>query len=53
MSKCWGSPWAGMKYFDRFVESYQFWRLIKNTVYLHVYELVATDSAREIPGTSS
>ncbi|WUJ69046.1 ABC transporter permease subunit [Kribbella soli] len=38
----WGSPWAGMKYFDRFVESYQFWRLIKNTVYLHVYELVAT-----------
>ncbi|WP_327634148.1 ABC transporter permease subunit [Kribbella sp. NBC_00482] len=42
VSGIWGSPWAGMKYFDRFVESYQFWRLIKNTVYLHVYELVAT-----------
>jgi putative aldouronate transport system permease protein len=42
VSGIWGSPWAGMKYFERFVESYQFWRLIKNTVYLHVYELVAT-----------
>ncbi|MFI5692586.1 ABC transporter permease [Kribbella sp. NPDC051586] len=42
VSGIWGSPWVGMKYFDRFVDSYQFWRLIKNTVYLHVYELVAT-----------
>ena len=42
VSGIWGSPWVGLKYFDRFVESYQFWRLIKNTVYLHVYELVAT-----------
>src|SRR5919197_748278 len=33
VSGIWGSPWVGMKYFDRFVESYQFWRLIKNTVY--------------------
>jgi putative aldouronate transport system permease protein len=42
VSGIWGSPWAGFKYFDRFIESYQFWKLIKNTVYLHVYELVAT-----------
>src|SRR5215216_5569171 len=42
VSGIWGSPWAGMKYFERFVESYQFWKLIKNTIYLHVYELVAT-----------
>ena len=42
VSGIWGSPWAGFKYFDRFIESYQFWRLIRNTVYLHVYELVAT-----------
>jgi multiple sugar transport system permease protein/putative aldouronate transport system permease protein len=42
VSGIWGSPWAGFKHFDRFVESYQFWRLIRNTVYLHVYELVAT-----------
>lgn len=37
-----GSPWVGFKHFDRFVNSYLFWRLIKNTVFLHVYELVAT-----------
>ncbi len=37
-----GSPWVGFKHFERFVESYQFWNLIRNTVYLHVYELVAT-----------
>lgn len=37
-----GSPWVGMKHFHRFVESYQFWQLIRNTVILHVYELVAT-----------
>ncbi|GAB2640355.1 ABC transporter permease [Kribbella swartbergensis] len=42
VSGIWGSPWAGFKYFDRFIESYQFWKLIRNTVYLHVYELVAT-----------
>lgn len=38
----WGSEWVGLKHFQRFVESYQFWRLLRNTVVLHVYELVAT-----------
>jgi multiple sugar transport system permease protein/putative aldouronate transport system permease protein len=37
-----GSRWVGFKHFERFVESYQFWRLIKNTLILHMYELVAT-----------
>jgi len=37
-----GSRWVGLKHFERFVESYQFWRLIKNTLILHVYELLAT-----------
>ena len=37
-----GSRWVGFKHFERFVESYQFWRLIKNTLILHVYELLAT-----------
>jgi len=27
-----GSRWVGLKHFERFVESYQFWRLIKNTL---------------------
>jgi multiple sugar transport system permease protein/putative aldouronate transport system permease protein len=37
-----GSPWAGLKYFQRFVESYQFWPVLKNTIVLNVYELLAT-----------
>ncbi|MEV0797594.1 ABC transporter permease subunit [Kribbella sp. NPDC050281] len=37
-----GSPWAGLKYFQRFVESYQFWPVVKNTIVLNIYELVAT-----------
>jgi putative aldouronate transport system permease protein len=35
-----GSPWVGMQHFERFVNSYQFWPLIENTVVLHVYELI-------------
>src|SRR5689334_6272085 len=42
VSGIWGSPWVGLKHFERFVDSYQFWRLIRNTVFLHVYELLAT-----------
>jgi len=38
----WGSPWVGFKHFERFMESYLFLRLLRNTVVLHVYELVAT-----------
>jgi ABC-type polysaccharide transport system permease subunit len=37
-----GSPWAGLKYFQRFVESYQFWPIVKNTLVLNLYELLAT-----------
>ncbi|MBB5835790.1 ABC transporter permease [Kribbella italica] len=36
-----GSPWVGWKYFETFVNSYQFWPLIKNTLILNVYELLA------------
>ncbi|WP_213585025.1 sugar ABC transporter permease [Paenibacillus sp. J2TS4] len=36
----WGSPWVGLKHFERFFESYYFWRLIKNTLLIGVYELV-------------
>ncbi|KIL40692.1 sugar ABC transporter permease [Gordoniibacillus kamchatkensis] len=34
-----GSPWVGMKHFDRFFQSYFFWRLIKNTLGIGVYQL--------------
>lgn len=36
-----GSPWVGLKYFDRFVHSYNFWPILKNTLVLNVYQLAA------------
>jgi len=36
-----GSPWVGLKYFIRFVGLYNFWPLIRNTLWLSVYSLVA------------
>lgn len=38
----WNSPWVGMENFDRFFHSYLFWRVIRNTLLLHGYELLAT-----------
>ncbi|WP_238178121.1 ABC transporter permease [Paenibacillus contaminans] len=35
----WGSPWVGFKHFERFFESYFFWRLIRNTLGISLYEL--------------
>ncbi|MFD1414385.1 ABC transporter permease [Oceanobacillus jeddahense] len=35
-----GSPWAGFEHFQRFFDSYYFWRLIKNTVILSLYQLI-------------
>lgn len=37
-----GSPWVGLEHFERFLDSYLFWPIIKNTVILHTYELIAT-----------
>jgi putative aldouronate transport system permease protein len=36
----WGSPWVGMKHFERFFNSYYFWDLLKNTLGISVYSLV-------------
>jgi putative aldouronate transport system permease protein len=36
----WGSPWVGFKHFQRFFDSYFFWRLIKNTLGISLYQLV-------------
>jgi putative aldouronate transport system permease protein len=35
----WGSNWVGFLHFERFFDSYYFWRLIKNTVGISLYEL--------------
>ena len=36
----WGSPWVGLKYFERFVNLYNFWDIIRNTLSISVYSLV-------------
>ena len=37
----WGSPWVGLKHFRKFIGSYQFIRVLKNTLVTSVYSLVA------------
>lgn len=37
-----GSSWVGLYNFDKFINSYQFWKLIKNTLGLSIYQLVAS-----------
>lgn len=36
----WGSEWVGMKEIIRFVTSYNFWNIIRNTLAINLYELV-------------
>ncbi|WP_152657900.1 sugar ABC transporter permease [Oceanobacillus sp. CFH 90083] len=36
----WGSPWVGFDHFERFFNSYYFWRLLKNTLILSAYQLI-------------
>lgn len=36
-----GSPWAGITHFRRFFTSYHFWTLLKNTIGISIYQLVA------------
>ncbi|WP_409345119.1 ABC transporter permease [Paenibacillus sp. MBLB4367] len=36
----WSSPWAGLKHFAAFADGFYFWRLIRNTFLINVYELV-------------
>lgn len=36
----WGSPWVGIKHFQKFFGSYYFWRLIRNTLGISIYHLL-------------
>src|SRR5690625_7360914 len=36
----WGSEFVGFTHFKRFFSSYYFWRLIKNTLLLSLYQLL-------------
>lgn len=35
-----GSPWVGFDHFERFFNSYYFWRLLKNTLIINLYQLL-------------
>jgi putative aldouronate transport system permease protein len=37
----WGSAWVGLRHFRRFVSSYQFWNLLRNTLGISIYQLFA------------
>lgn len=37
----WGSPWVGLKHFRRFFSSYNFTSLLKNTLCISIYSLIA------------
>ncbi len=37
----WGSPWAGVKHFELFFNNPVFWTLLKNTLGLSLYALIA------------
>ncbi len=37
----WGSQWVGMKNFTKFVTSYQFWPILRNTLILSFYSIIA------------
>lgn len=36
----WGSEWVGFKYFQQFFSSPMFWKLLKNTLVISLYQLV-------------
>lgn len=36
-----GSPWVGLKYFEKFVTGYNFWTLLSNTFLISFYSLLA------------
>jgi len=36
----WGSPWIGLKYFEAFLTSGYFFRILKNTLILNLYNLL-------------
>ncbi|MEF2245986.1 MULTISPECIES: ABC transporter permease [unclassified Paenibacillus] len=36
----WNSPWVGFKHFESFFNSYYFWRLLRNTILMSLYDLL-------------
>ncbi|MDL2317823.1 ABC transporter permease subunit [Eubacteriales bacterium OttesenSCG-928-A19] len=38
----WASPWVGLANFERFINSYQFWPIVRNTLVISFYSIFAT-----------
>lgn len=38
----WASPWVGFANFEKFVNSYQFWPIVRNTLVVSFYSIIAT-----------
>lgn len=36
----WGSSWVGLKYFEKFLTSYNAWEIIRNTLVISFYEMI-------------
>lgn len=36
----WGSSWVGLKYFEKFLTSYNAWEIIRNTLIISFYEML-------------
>ncbi|MGN0970646.1 MAG: sugar ABC transporter permease, partial [Aristaeellaceae bacterium] len=36
----WGSQWVGLKYFEKFLTSYNAWTIIRNTVVISLYQIL-------------
>lgn len=37
----WGSPWAGLKHFKSFFDSYYFWQILENTISISLFSIAA------------
>ena len=35
-----GSSWVGVKHFGNFLQSYYFWRLLRNTILINLYDII-------------
>ena len=38
----WNSPWVGLQYFEKFIKSYQFERVVSNTLILSLYGMITS-----------
>ena len=36
----WGSPWVGLKHFKNFITDYQFWPILRNTVFISLLNIL-------------